>query len=226
MTGVDRLFSEPPGPTVVNCDWCGDVATVCSVAERSVGGTPARIGFCEEHHEQLLASSADRHLADERAAYERRRSEREAELRRQRNAWRQRKAVSQAGARARVGDARRAPQSSGSRTDRAPADGPIPSTAPEPASACPQDSEELVAAVLGGERPVSPVHVVDPRLEDPARRLERLQEALWPLVRLAEESGIYVDCNPSQTHSVLVAGEVSVQALFRARDLLKRESER
>jgi hypothetical protein len=45
-------------------------------------------------------------------------------------------------------------------------------------------------------------------------------------VHLAEECGIYVDCNPSQTHSVLVAGEVPVQALFRARDLLKRESER
>ena len=54
-------------------------------------------------------------------------------------------------------------------------------------------------------------------------RLERLQEALWPLVRLAEECGVYIDCNPSHTHSVLVAGEVSVQDLFRARDLLKRE---
>ena len=225
MSGVDRLFTEPPGPTVVNCDWCGGVATVCSVAERSVGGTPARIGFCEEHHEQLLTASADRRRSDERAAYERRRSEREAELRRQRNAWRQRKAVSQAGARARLGDPRRAPQTTTPNRDGATADGSSSPPA-EPAPVCPQDSEELVAAILGGERPVSPVQVVDPRLEDPARRLERLQEALWPLVRLAEESGIYVDCNPSQTHSVLVAGEVPVQALFRARDLLKRESER
>ena len=225
MTGVDRLFSEPPGPTVLNCDWCGGVATVCSVAERSVGGTPARIGFCEEHHEQLLSPSADRRGADERAAYERRRSEREAELRRQRNAWRQRKAVRQAGARARLGDPRRAPQTAPA-PDGATMNGSSSPVAVESAPVCPQDSEELVAAILGGERPVSAVQVVDPRLEDPARRLERLQEALWPLVRLAEESGIYVDCNPSQTHSVLVAGEVPVQALFRARDLLKRESER
>ena len=92
--------------------------------------------------------------------------------------------------------------------------------------ACPRDSEELVAAILAGERPVSPVASVDPRLEDPARRVERLQEALWPLVKLAEECGIYVDCNPSQRHSVMVVGEVPVQALFQARDLLKHERER
>lgn len=227
MSGVDRLFSEPPGPTVVNCDWCGGVATVCSVAERSVGGTPARIGFCEEHHEQLVTASADQRRSDERAAYERRRSERETELRRQRNAWRQRKAVSQASARAaRLGDPRRSARTATPGRDDATADGSSAPSVGESAPVCPQDSEELVAAILGGERPVSPVQVVDPRLEDPARRLERLQEALWPLVRLAEESGIYVDCNPSQTHSVLVAGEVPVQALFRARDLLKRESER
>jgi hypothetical protein len=226
MSGVERLFSEAPGPTVVNCDWCGEAATVCSVAERSVGGAPARIGFCERHHEQILSGSADELVdGDGRAAYERRRAEREAELRRQRNAWRQRKAVRQADARGRSADHRpdaatRRPPGSPVVADRAPA------RREEAEAGCPQDSEELVAAILKGERPVSAVHVVDPRLEDPARRLERLQEALWPLVRLAEECGIYVDCNPSQTHSVLVAGEVPVQALFRARDLLKRESER
>ena len=219
MSGVERLFSEAPGPTVVNCDWCGALATVCSVAERSVGGTPARIGFCEEHHAQLL-DGGEAAAGEGRLEYQRRLAEREAELRRQRNAWRRRKAVSQADARARSGDhqGRRPPRESAARGA---------SVGPDAAEvACPQDSEELVAAILKGERPVSPVHVVDPRLEDPARRLERLQEALWPLVHLAEECGIYVDCNPSQTHSVLVAGEVPVQALFRARDLLKRESER
>ncbi|CAA9492825.1 MAG: hypothetical protein AVDCRST_MAG38-2739, partial [uncultured Solirubrobacteraceae bacterium] len=59
MSGVERLFSEAPGPTVVNCDWCGEAATVCSVAERSVGGTPARIGFCEEHHARLLSDAGE-----------------------------------------------------------------------------------------------------------------------------------------------------------------------
>ena len=224
MSGVERLFSEAPEPTVVNCDWCGAVATVCSMAERSVGGTPARIGFCEQHHAQLVSAPGQAADGDERAAYERRRAARDAELRQQRNEWRQRKAARQAEARARLTDHGAAP--------RRPARGS--STAGDPSAArpddseasCPQDSEELVAAILKGERPVSAVHVVDPRLEDPSRRLERLQEALWPLVRLAEECGIYVDCNPSQTHSVLVAGEVPVQALFRARDLLKRESER
>ena len=225
MSGVERLFSEAPGPTVVNCDWCGAVATVCSVAERSVGGTPARIGFCERHHAQLLSASGEGPDGDGRAAYERRRAERDAELRRQRNAWRRRKAASQADARARNGDHRADGTSRRSKREPDNRDGDLPRA--EPADvACPQDSEELVAAILKGERPVSPVQVVDPRLEDPARRLERLQEALWPLVHLAEECGIYADCNPSQTHSVLVAGEVPVQALFRARDLLKRESER
>lgn len=225
MSGVERLFSEAPGPTVVNCDWCGAVATVCSVAERSVGGTPARIGFCEQHHEQLLSASGELAEGDGRAAYERRRAERDAELRRQRNAWRQRKAARQADARARAADHRG--NAAARRPSRESGVADSGSTQPQPAETpCPQDSEELVAAILKGERPVSAVHVVDPRLEDPTRRLERLQEALWPLVRLAEESGIYVDCNPSQTHSVLVAGEVPVQALFRARDLLKRESER
>jgi hypothetical protein len=234
MSGVERLFSEAPGPTVVNCDWCGAVATVCSVAERSVGGTPARIGFCEEHHAQLLSASTEKpagggSTADERrserAAYERRRSERDAELRRQRNAWRQRKAARQADARARLGERRGTPLPREA-AHGAPSSQPVPASADEAAKICPQDSEELVAAILQGERPVSAVQVVDPRLEDPTRRLERLQDALWPLVHLAEECGIYVDCNPSQTHSVLVAGEVPVQALFRARDLLKRESER
>ena len=234
MSGVERLFSEAPAPTVVSCDWCGAEATVCSVAERSVGGTPARIGFCEEHHARLLSASsqpvgdedaAGERQRAERAAYERRRSERDAELRRQRNAWRQRKAARQADARARSGDHRAG--AAARETSRAsPSGQSAPPGGEEAAKSCPQDSEELVAAILGGERPVSAVDVVDPRLEDPTRRLERLQEALWPLVHLAEECGIYVDCNPSQTHSVLVAGEVPVQALFRARDLLKRESER
>ena len=224
MSGVERLFSEAPGPTVVNCDWCGEAATVCSVAERSVGGTPARIGFCEEHHARLL-SDAGEEPGDGRAAYERRRAEREAELRQQRNAWRRRKAASQADARARNGDHRGDPAAL-RRTPDDPAGDGRPARPEATEVVCPQDSEELVAAILKGERPVSPVQVVDPRLEDPARRLERLQEALWPLVQLAEECGIYVDCNPSQTHSVLVAGEIPVQALFRARDLLKRESER
>ena len=224
MSGVERLFSEAPGPTVLNCDWCGAVATVCSVAERSVGGTPARIGFCEEHHARLLSTGGEAADGDERAAYRRHLAEREADLRRQRNAWRQRKAVSQADARARSGDHRAHPVTRKPPSEPTAGSG---SSLPEPGEvACPQDSEELVAAILKGERPVSPVQVVDPRLEDPARRLKRLQEALWPLVHLAEECGIYVDCNPSQTHSVLVAGEVPVQALFRARDLLKRESER
>ena len=224
MSGVERLFSEAPGPTVVNCDWCGAAATVCSVAERSVGGTPARIGFCEEHHAQLLTDGGAAADGDGRAAYERHLAEREAELRQQRTAWRRRKAVSQADARARYGDHRAGPAP---RTPPRKSNAGDGTSLPNPGeAACPQDSEELVAAILKGERPVSPVQVVDPRLEDPARRLERLQEALWPLVRLAEECGVYVDCNPSQTHSVLVAGEVPVQALFRARDLLKRESER
>ena len=219
MSGVERLFSELPGPTVINCDWCGAPAVVCSVAERQLGGTPARIGFCDEHHLQILGGADGQDAETARAAYVRRRAEREAELRRQRSAWRQRKAASQASARGRP---------SGQR-DTAPADAASPGRPPreegpsELDCACPQDSEELVAAILKGERMVSPVHVVDPRLEDPARRLERLQEALWPLVRLAEECGIYSDCNPSQTHSVLIAGEVPIQDLFRARDLLKRE---
>ena len=223
MSGVERLFSEAPGPTVVNCDWCGAVATVCSVAERFVGGTPARIGFCEEHHAQLLSGNGEAD-GDCHAAYQRHLAEREAEVRRQRNAWRRRKAASQADARARSGDLRVSP--AGRRPVPESTAGNAPSPAEPSEVSCPQDSEELVAAILKGERPVSPIQVVDPRLEDPARRLERLQEALWPLVHLAEECGIYVDCNPSQTHSVLVAGEVPVQALFRARDLLKRESER
>ena len=236
MSGVERLFSEAPGPTVVNCDWCGAVAMVCSVAERSVGGTPARIGFCEEHHMQLLSvateptgdgdgDTAGERLRSERADYERRRSERDAELRRQRNEWRRRKAARQADARTRLGDHRRS-QGPRDAASQPPASPTVSATGEEVATRCPQDSEELVAAILKGERPVSAVHVVDPRLEDPNRRLERLQEALWPLVHLAEECGIYVDCNPSQTDSVLVAGEIPVQALFRARDLLKRESER
>lgn len=210
MSDVERLFSEPPGPTVVNCDWCGAAAIVCAFAERHVGGTPARLGFCEEHHRQLLAATTETALPAERAAYDRRRSEREAELRRQRSAWRQRKAASQAGARGRRHPAAGAPP--GSPGDSSPQEGTVP-----------LDSEELVAAILQGERPVSPVTMVDPRLEDPARRVERLQEALWPLVRMAEECGIYVDCNPSQGHSVMVVGEIPVRALFQARDLLKRE---
>lgn len=211
MSDVERLFREPPGPTVVNCDWCGSPAIVCAVAERHVGGTPARSGFCEEHHRQLLAATTETALPAERAAYDRRRSEREAELRLQRSDWRRRKAVSQADARGRGG--------------RPGTVGPHPG-APNASPAegrTPLDSEELVAAILQGERPVSPVETVDPRLEDPARRVERLQEALWPLVQMAEECGIYVDCNPSQGHSVMVVGEVPVRALFQARDLLKRE---
>lgn len=212
MSDVERLFSEPPGPTVVNCDWCGSPAIVCAVAERHVGGTPARLGFCEEHHRQLLAATTETALPAERAAYNRRRSEREAELRRQRSDWRRRKAASQAGARNRAGR----PDAVGSHP------GPLEHSPPEEGRV-PLDSEELVAAILQGERPVSPVATVDPRLEDPAHRVERLQEALWPLVRMAEECGIYVDCNPSQGHSVMVVGEIPVRALFQARDLLKRE---
>ncbi len=208
---------------MVNCDWCGAVATVCSMAERSVGGTPARIGFCEQHHAQLMSAPGQLADGDGRAAYERRRAERDAELRQQRNQWRQRKAARQADARARLADHGAAPRRP---ANGHPARDPASARREESEVSCPQDSEELVAAILKGERPVSAIQVVDPRLEDPSRRLERLQEALWPLVRLAEECGIYVDCNPSQTHSVLVAGEVPVQALFRARDLLKRESER
>lgn len=198
MNPVERLFSEPPGPTVVSCDWCGDPAIVCTAVEQHVGGAPMRIGLCEEHHAQLSSATGPGVAGEARADYERRRSERDVELRRQRSAWQRRKAAHRSGARERM---------------TADADRP----------AGPQDSEELVAAVLQGERPVSPVQVVDPRLEDPARTIERLQAALWPLVQLAEQSGIFVDCNPSQTHSVLVVGEVPVQALFNARDLLKRE---
>ena len=215
MSDVERLFSEPPGPTVVNCDWCGSPAVVCAFAEVHTGGTPARLGFCEDHHRQLL-DTGDGTLGGERAAYERRRTERDAEVRRQRTAWRKRKAARQAAARGRDG-ARGAPPG-----DTGASAGAALSVDP----ACPRDSEELVAAILAGERPVSPVASVDPRLEDPARRVERLQEALWPLVKLAEECGIYVDCNPSQRHSVMIVGEVPVQALFQARDLLKHERER
>lgn len=213
MSDVERLFSEPPGPTVVTCDWCGSPAIVCAVAEVQAGGTPARLGFCEDHHRQLLSDDGEDGFGSERAAYERRRSERDAEVRRQRAAWRRRKAARQASGRGRDGESPAMP------------DGALASAGSAIAvdAACPRDSEELVAAILAGERPVSPVALVDPRLEDPARRVERLQEALWPLVRLAEECGIYVDCNPSQSHSVMVVGEVPVQALFQARDLLKRE---
>ncbi len=216
MSDVERLFSESPGPTVVNCDWCGSPAIVCAVTETHAGDTPARLGFCEQHHRQLLADASEDALAGDRAAYERRRSERAADVRRQRTAWRRRKAARQTGAGGRTGDSRADPDESLTHVGS-----PAASEAP-----CPRDSEELVAAILAGERPVSPVATVDPRLEDPARRVERLQEALWPLVRLAEECGIYVDCNPSQAHSVMVVGEVPVQALFRARDLLKHERER
>ena len=211
MSDIERLFSEPPGPTVVNCDWCGSPAVVCAFAETHTGGTPTRLGFCEDHHRQLLDTDDDS-LAGERAAYERRRTQRDAEVRRQRTAWRRRKAARQATARRRDGEPGSLPGEAGAAHALDPA--------------CPRDSEELVAAILGGERPVSPVASVDPRLEDPARRVERLQEALWPLVKLAEECGIYVDCNPSQQHSVMVVGEVPVQALFQARDLLKHERER
>ena len=210
MSDVERLFSEPPGPTVVNCDWCGSPAVVCAFAEVHSGGTPTRLGFCEDHHRQLL-DTGDGTPGGERAAYERRRTERDAEVRRQRTAWRRRKAARQAAARGRNGESALPGEAHAA-------------LAVDPT--CPRDSEELVAAILAGERPVSPVASVDPRLEDPARRVERLQEALWPLVKLAEECGIYVDCNPSQQHSVMVVGEVPVQALFQARDLLKHERER
>ncbi|MBA2645142.1 MAG: hypothetical protein H0U80_06820, partial [Solirubrobacterales bacterium] len=86
MSDVERLFSEPPGPTVVNCDWCGSPAIVCAVAETQAGGTPARLGFCEEHHRQLLSNAGEDMLAGDRAAYERRRTERAADIRRQRTA--------------------------------------------------------------------------------------------------------------------------------------------
>lgn len=223
MTPVQRLFSEPPGPTVLNCDWCGEPAFVCAAAEREGGGTPARMGLCETHHDQLLAATMSEAPAEERAAYERRRNEREAELRRQRNAWQIRKAARQSAARDLGRAGPRAWDRSARSAPPAASDGGAAQPAGAPAPAVPQDSEELVASILQGERPVSPVEVVDPRLEDPARTTERLREALWPLVQLADECGIFIDCNPSQTHSVLVVGEVPVQALFRARDLLKRE---
>lgn len=213
MSDVERLFSEPPGPTVVNCDWCGSPAIVCAVAEVQTGGTPARLGFCEDHHRQLRADKGEDGLGSERAAYERRRTERDAEVRRQRTAWQRRKAARQAATRGRDRESSALPDEAHAPPGAALAVDPV----------CPRDSEELVAAILAGERPVSPVASVDPRLEDPTRRVERLQEALWPLVRLAEECGIYADCNPSQANSVMVVGEVPVQALFQARDLLKRE---
>lgn len=219
MTSVQTLFSEPPAPTVVSCDWCGVPAFVCAAAERDDGGRPSRIGLCEEHHVQLVAATASGEGTEERTAYERRRAEREADLRRQRSAWQVRKAARQSSTRDR-GLGRQQPRG---RVVPALAYPGTDSRGAGESTACPQDSEELVASILQGERPVSPVEVVDPRLEDPARTVERLREALWPLVELAEECGIFVDCNPSQTHSVLVVGEVPVQALFRARDLLKRE---
>jgi hypothetical protein len=211
MSPVERLFSEPAGPTVVSCDWCGAVASVCTAAERQVEGPPARIGLCEEHYQQLMQGSGDATAASDRAAYERRRRERDAELRRQRSDWQRRKAARQLNARGRDGESARL-----GRVD-------APGSSADARPLCPQDSEELVMAVMQGERTFAPVETVDPRLEDPRQSLERLQEALRPLVQLAEECGVFIDCNPSQTHSVMVVGEVPVQALFRARDLLKRE---
>lgn len=211
MSPVERLFSEPAEPTVVSCDWCGAPAIVCTAAERQVEGPPARIGLCEEHHDQLMSAGAEATAGSERAAYERRRRERDAELRRQRSDWQRRKAARQLTARGR--------HEQSARTGRLdPQAGSADARPP-----CPQDSEELVMAVMQGERTFAPVETVDPRLEDPRQSLERLQEALRPLVQLAEECGVFIDCNPSQTHSVMVVGEVPVQALFRARDLLKRE---
>lgn len=221
MSSVQSLFSEPWGPTVVSCDWCGELAIVCTMAERQVGGPPTRIGLCEEHHGRLSQSPGDTREA-ERADYERRRGQREADIRRQRSAWQVRKAARQAGARARANGAIQAPQPSRS-AEGTGRERPNHNGTPAGERPFPQDSEELVASVLQGERMVAPVGSVDPRLEDTRETLERLQEALWPLVRLAEECGIYIDCNPSQKHSVLVVGEVPVDALFKARDLLKRE---
>ena len=214
MSPVQRLFSEPPEPTVTRCDWCGAAATVCTVAERAVDGPPARIGLCEEHHARLVGVTSDEARSGARAEYERRRLERNSDIRRQQSAWRKRKAAHQSGGRGTA-----TVPTHGGGWPQAPRFGPAPGGGPP----CPQDSEELIASILQGERTLTPIDELDPRLEDPAQTIARLREALWPLVELAQQSGVYIDCNPSQTHSVTVVGEVPVQALFRARDLLKRE---